>query len=161
MADKIEPYRRSIRPRTIDELFDDMQKSFEDMMTPFFSETGWPTLEHYRAELGRLPTADIEEDEKEYRITADMPGIQKENIDVRLAEDNTVEITGKSAEEKKETKGKYVRHERNQTDFYRRFVLDTDVDADKVEAKVENGVLTLRLPKKAAEAAKVRKVQVK
>ncbi len=161
MADKIEPYRRSLRPRSLDELFDDMQRSFEDMVGPFFTETTWPYLDTQRSELGRLPHADIEETDTGYTVTAEMPGITKENIEVKLSDDNTVEISGKSSSEKKETKGKYIRQERSRTDFYRRFMLEHEVDADKVEAKVENGILTLTLPKKTTEAAKVKKVQVR
>lgn len=161
MTDKIEPYRRMLRPRSIDELFDDMQKSFEDMMVPFFSETGWPYLEYPRGELGKLPHADIEETDAAYVVTAEMPGIQKENIEVKLTDDNTVEISGKSATQKKETKGKLIREERSKTDFFRRFVLEHEVNADSVDAKVENGVLTLTLPKRAVESTKVKKVQIK
>ena len=161
MTDKIEPYRRMMRPRSIDELFDEMQKSFEDMMVPFFSETGWPYLEYSRGELGKIPYADIEETDAAYIVTADMPGIQKENIDVKLTDDNTLEISGKSSTQKKETKGKLIREERSKTDFFRRFVLEHEVKADSVDAKVENGVLTITLPKKTEEVAKVKKVQIK
>ena len=161
MTDKIEPYRMMLRPRSIDELFDDMQKSFEDMMVPFGSETSWPYLEYPRGEPGKIPRADIEETDAAYIVTAEMPGIQKENIDVRLTDDNTVEISGKSSTQKKETKGKLIREERSKTDFFRRFVLEHAVKADSVDAKVENGVLIITLPKKTEEAAKVKKVQIK
>ncbi len=161
MTDKIEPYRRMMRPRSIDELFDEMQKSFADMMVPFVSETGWPYLEYSRGELGKIPHADIEETDAAYIVTAEMPGIQKENIDVKLTDDNTLEISGKSSTQKKETKGKLIREERSKTDFFRRFVLEHEVKADSVDAKVENGVLMITLPKKTEEVAKVKKVQIK
>ena len=138
MADKIEPYKRDMRPRTIDEIFDDMQRSFEDVMRPLFFEREWPSLEHYRAELGRLPYADIRETDTEYVVTAEMPGISKDDIEVKMTDDNTVEISGKSSSEKKVEKGKYLRHERSSTAFYRRFGLSHDVDSDKVDAKIEN-----------------------
>lgn len=161
MADKIEPYRRGRAPRNLDELFDSMQRSFEDMMSPFFVETGWPSLEHFESALGKIPNSDIEETETAYTVTAELPGIAKENIEVKVTDDNVVEITGKTSTEKKETTGKLIRHERSRTDYYRRFALESEVDADKVDAKVENGVLTLNLPKRVPEAAKVKKVAVK
>ncbi len=161
MANKIEPYRKGIRPRTIDELFDDMQRSFEDMMWPFLPASRWPSFGELESVTGRLPHADVEETEKEYRITADMPGIPKENIEVKLSEGNVVEIAGRSSSEKEESKGKYLRQERSSTDFYRRFALESEVDEEKVEARMENGVLTLTLPKKTVEPSKVHKVPVK
>lgn len=161
MADKIEPYRRNLVPRNFDELFDDMQRSFEQMMDPFFVETGRPALDYYRSELGKMPFSDIEETESAYIVTAELPGIPKEHIEVKVTDDNTVEIRGKSSTEKKETKGRVLRQERSKTDFYRRFTLEREVDADKVDAKVENGVLTLNLPKKVPEPSKVKKVAIK
>lgn len=160
MADKIELYRKGRMPRTIDELFDDMQRSFEDMMTPLFGET-WPSLRTGGMSFGKMPFADIEETDSAYTVTAELPGIPRENIEVKVSEDNTVEISGKASTDKKESKGSYVRQERSHTDFYRRFRLESDIDSDKVEAKVENGILSLTLPKKAPESAKIKKVEIK
>lgn len=160
MAEKLDVYRRGITPRTIDELFDDMQRSFEQWMRPFFDSTRVPFF-GFDTDLGRIPSADIEETDKEYIVTAEMPGIPKENIEVKINEDNVLEIRGKSTSERKESKGRYIRHERSASDYYRSIELDTPIDVDKVEARVDNGVLTLRLPKKENESKNVKRIEIK
>jgi len=159
---RMDVYRgRSAVPRTIDEWFDDMQRSFEDWMRPFFGGLALPTTELFGKEGQRIPYADIAETENEYTVTAELPGIPKENIEVKVTDGNTVEITGHKTEEKKESHGQFIRQERSSSDFYRSFVLSEDIDTEKVEAKVENGVLTLRLPKKTPEGKRVKKVEIK
>jgi len=160
MAGRLDVYRRNIRPRAIDEFFDEMQRSFEQWMRPFFDSTRFPFFD-FDTQLGRMPNADIEETDTEYIVTAEMPGIPKENIEVKITDDNVLEIRGKASSEKKETKGRYIRQERSTADYFRSIALDTPVDVDKVDAKVENGVLTLRLPKKTSEEKNARKIEIK
>ncbi len=102
------------------------------------------------------PAIDIDETKDEYLITADMPGIKQEDINIECT-GNQLTI---SAERKYEsTEGrKQERRERFYGTFQRSFTLPTGVDADKIQADYEGGVLTVTVPK--VEQAKSRKIQI-
>jgi len=106
------------------------------------------------------PLVDISEDEKEYLIKAELPGVKKE--DVRLTVENgTLRITGERRFEKeeKDDKKKYHRVERFYGSFVRSFTVPEDADGAKVSATFTDGMLAVHLPK--AEEAKPRTVDVK
>ena len=106
------------------------------------------------------PTVDIEEDDKGYTVLADLPGVKKKDISVSL-ENGVLSITGEKHVEKETGKkgGKKHRMERFHGTFSRRFTLPGEVMEDKVEARYEDGVLSLTIPK--AEEAKPRSVDIK
>lgn len=106
------------------------------------------------------PLVDISEDEKEYLIKAELPGVTKE--DVRLTVENgTLRISGerKFEKEDKDDKKKYHRVERFYGSFVRSFTVPENGDAAKVSATFTDGMLAVHLPK--AEAARPRTVEVK
>jgi HSP20 family molecular chaperone IbpA len=107
----------------------------------------------WRGELsfGKVPTVDIAEKEKEYEL----PGMDEKNIDVKFA-DGVLTIKGEKSEEKEEKKKDYYLSERRFGSFQRSFQVPAGVEADKIEASLKNGVLTVVLPK-SAEAQKARK----
>jgi HSP20 family protein len=93
---------------------------------------------------------DVTENDKAYSVKADMPGVKKEDISVRV-EGNTVQIDAQTASEK-EMRGngdKVLRSERYYGSVSRSFSLGQDVDAARVQAKYADGVLSLELPKAA------------
>ena len=98
---------------------------------------------------------DVSENDKAYVVKADVPGVKKEDINVRI-DGNVVQI---DAEVKRETEtkgegGKVLRSERYYGTVSRTFSLGQDVDEAKADAKYVDGVLTLELPKKASTAAR-------
>ena len=96
---------------------------------------------------------DVTEDDKAYRVTADVPGVKKEDIQVSI-DGNEVAITAEARSEKEEKKGeKVIRSERYYGRQYRSFSLGHEIDQSKAEAKVQDGVLELVLPKKEGTAA--------
>jgi HSP20 family protein len=135
---------------------------------PFWKEFG--TLSH---RLNRLldpreeqndylgswsPTVDIYDTGGEVVIHAELPGMKKEDIDIRV-ENNVLTVRGKK-ERKEEVKEEgYFRSERSFGSFSRSFSLPTTVDVKKIAAEYKEGVLTLSLPK--AEEAKPRQIEVK
>lgn len=102
---------------------------------------------------------DVEEKDKSYTVRADMPGVKKEDINVRI-DGNIVQIDAETKQEKEvKEKGKLLRSERYYGSISRTFSLTQDVDESKAVAKYENGVLNLELPKKETTASKRLTVQ--
>jgi HSP20 family protein len=106
------------------------------------------------------PAVDIVEKDNAYVITAELPGIDEKNIDVKLVND-ALTIKGEKQEEKEEKKKDYYLQERHYGSFERSFTLPPGVDADKIEASFSKGVLTLTLPKKAEAMKPEKKIAVK
>jgi HSP20 family protein len=137
--------------RLLDPTFGD---NFETTLRRFFS----PTV--FEGEAPQLKMRiDVTESDQGYRVKADIPGVKKEDISVRI-DGNVVQIDARTQSEK-ETKGngdKVLRSERYYGTISRTFSLAQDIDDGKVQAKYADGVLSLELPKKAA--ADARKITV-
>ena len=104
------------------------------------------------------PAIDIKEEENKLLVTTDLPGINKEDIEINLKED-MLEISAKTGKEKETEEEGYIRKEREHTHFYRAVRLPSSVKEEGSTAKIENGVLTITLPKiKREEPAK--KIQI-
>jgi len=104
-----------------------------------------------------VPATDIVEEADGVRIALELPGLKSEDVKITL-ENFVLTIRGEKKQVKEE-KGKVYRYERSYGAFERSFSLPNTVDADKVSATFENGVLTVSIPK--AEQAKPREIQVK
>jgi len=105
------------------------------------------------------PIVDIEESDTLYLIRADVPGVDKKDIDIRL-ENGVLSITGEKHTEKETGKGtKRHRTESYSGSFARRFTLPTAVQADKVDATYKDGVLSLMIPK--AEESRPKAIDIK
>jgi len=109
---------------------------------------------------GTMPAVDVAESEKAHEITAELPGMDEKDIEVKVAE-SRLTINGEKLEEKEEKKKDYYLHERHFGSFERSFELPTTVDADKIEANFKKGVLTVTLPKKAEAQKPAKKIDVK
>lgn len=129
----------------IDRAFDDMRAGLLDAfgIAPF----GRP-LRIGGGEGGLLRAArtDVEDTGGAYKIVADVPGIPKEKIEIRVRGTN-VEIRGEHASAAEAPAGRYVHRERRAAGFFRSVELPEPVVAADAKAKVENGVLELELPK--------------
>lgn len=96
------------------------------------------------------PAVDIKEEEDKLVVTTDLPGINKEDVEINLKED-MLEISAKTGKEKETEEEGYIRRERAYTQFYRAVRLPTSVKEEGSTAKMENGVLTITLPKMQLE----------
>ena len=100
------------------------------------------------------PAINVFETEKEYKVELAAPGMTKEDFNIHLSEDNELVITMEKKNEKKEEdkeNKKYLRREFSYSKFQQSLVLPDDVEKDKIEAAVNNGVLTIDLPKRQPE----------
>lgn len=109
---------------------------------------------------GTMPAVDIVEKDKAYEITAELPGMDASNIEVKLS-NGALTIRGEKSEEKEEKKEDYHLSERRYGSFERRFQVPQGVDAEKIDASFKKGVLSLTLPKTAEAKASEKKIAVK
>jgi HSP20 family protein len=106
------------------------------------------------------PAVDIVEKDTAYEVTAELPGLDEKNIEVKLI-NGGLTIKGEKQEEKEEKKKDYYLHERHFGSFERCFRVPDGVDADKIEASFKKGVLTVTLPKKPEALKPEKKITVK
>ena len=105
------------------------------------------------------PAVDVYEDEHTVSLKIEVPGIDEKDLDIRV-ENNTLTVHGERKFEKEEKEENFRRVERQYGSFTRSFTLPTTVDADKVSASSDKGVLKISLPKKAEAKPKQIKVNV-
>ncbi len=101
---------------------------------------------------------DIIDEEDKIKVIADLPGFSKEDIEIYL-EDGDLVIKAERKEEIEEKGKNYIRQERRFGEIYRRITLPEEVDAEKIKAKYNNGVLEIELPKTTKKERKVIKIE--
>ena len=129
--------RRLKRKDNVDDLFNQMENLFTQ-----FQEKGMD----FASELSPNFPVDIAEEEGSYIVTADMPGVEKEEISIN-ADSEGIEISAESSHEIEEENEKYYRKERSKRQFNRRIEFPSTVEADTIEATYEDGVLTVTADK--------------
>ncbi len=107
-----------------------------------------------------LPAVDIVDEKDRVRIKADLPGVNKDDVDIRI-EDGVLSIKGERKEEKEEKDKNFYRKECFYGSFERSVALPAEVDANKAEASYKDGVLEIILPKKEESKPKQIKLKVK
>ena len=127
------PVIRSTRDSWLPDIFND------------FFDNSWMERPTYTA-----PAINVIETEKEYEVELAAPGLDKEDFRVHVDADNNLHIEMETKAETKEGKkhGRFLRREFSYEKFQQTLLLPDDVDAEKIEAKVEKGVLMVTLPKK-------------
>jgi HSP20 family protein len=124
-------------------LFDDMFRGFDDSRL-WGGRGGWPSI-------------DVEETDKEYRVTAELPGLEERDVEV-LLQDGLLTVRG---EKKIETEARNRTYsERYYGRFERQITLDRDVDDSAVTATFKNGILTVRVPKSAQAVERAKRIPI-
>ncbi len=120
------------------------RREFDDLIERFFGDE--PLIS--RGTFGRIftPAVNIAENENEITLTAEIPGMDKNDLDVTLTGD-TLTIKGEKKAEHEEKSDNFHRIERSYGSFTRSFSLPCEVQQDKIDANYKDGVLTLKLPK--------------
>lgn len=106
------------------------------------------------------PAVDLVEKDGHYEITAELPGMDEKNVEVKVA-GGMITIKGEKTEEKKEEKKDYHLSERRYGSFQRSFRVPEGVDADKIEATFSKGILNVTLPKSAEAVKNEKKIEIK
>jgi HSP20 family protein len=107
-----------------------------------------------------LPAVDASEDDKGYKLTVELPGMDEKNVDVSVSGDTLV-IKGEKHQEKEEKDKNYFLSERSYGSFQRSFRLPDSVDRENVAAAFAKGVLTVTLPKSADAQKQQKKIEIK
>ncbi len=133
---------------------DEMNRMFDS----FLADWGrWP----FSAREGvRTPAVDVYETDDAVVVKAEVPGIPKENLEVTV-EEGALTIKGETSSEEEVKEENYYRRERHWGRFERTIPLPEGVEIDAAEAKFENGLLEIRVPKPEAEAKKKTKIEIK
>lgn len=155
--------KREERKLPVRKTFDEFERTMSRMFEDFFPR-GWmrpwrferPLLREFEFEAW-APKVDLIERDDEIVVRAEVPGVEKKDLDVSLTE-NTVTLRGQTGREEKEEKGHYYRCEISRGEFIRTVALPADVDTEKAKAEFKDGVLELTLPK--VEKAKRRTIKL-
>lgn len=151
LPELLRPSRLSAQPfsllrRDIDSLFDDFWRA--NAVPTSDPKTAW------------LPTVNVSDNNECFRVTADLPGMEKKDVTVAIEEDRLV-VSGSRAEEKEEKGRNWYRRERSSGEFRREIQLPCEIDAAKSTAAMQHGVLTVELVKKHDGAQKRRVLEIK
>ena len=138
--------------------FQSLRKEVDDIFNQFTHRFG--TVGRSEFPEFKVPLTDIDETEKAYEISAELPGIAKEDIDITV-ENSTVTIHGEREQTKKSGKAKNRVMESSYGVFERSLSLPFPVDAESVEAEYENGILHLTIPKPAQAETQPQKIAIK
>lgn len=132
------------------------ENTVQDNQTQVQVQGGQPAVPTTREENRYIiPPVDIFETENELTVIVDMPGVDKEDVDIRI-DNNLLTIQGTV---KRQTQGQGLYNEYALLDYFRQFQLSDRIDQGKINAHMKNGVLTIELPK--AERAKPKQIEVK
>lgn len=160
---KQSPLSSALRPlenlrRQVDRLFEDFDRGWH---LPF-TRSGFDIEPFWRRELSftGMPAVDIVEKEDAFEISAELPGMDESNIEVKVS-NGSLTIKGEKKDEREEKKKDYFLAERHYGSFQRSFGLPEGVDADQIEAHFSKGVLTLHLPKKPEARQAEKTIQIK
>lgn len=126
------------------------------LVEPFrMLQPGWP----FAREPVWSPGFEIRETDDAFVFRADMPGLRSEDLEISLI-GNQLQISGKREREEQQEEGRYHTYERAYGSFSRVFALPDSADSDNIRAELQNGVLTLSIPKKPGTAQQRRKIQI-
>lgn len=147
-------------PTTFDSIFESFRRDMEDVL----SVTKWPLMSSGNDLVSdfetRLPLCDMEDLGDRYKISLEAPGIPKEKITIKAGIDY-IDISGEEEKQTKEKGKNYLYNERSFSSLRRRIPTPEEIVPSKVDAKMENGVLHVQVPKKTPTKNVETNVQVK
>jgi HSP20 family protein len=133
-------------------MIQEMEKMFDDLKLGF----GDVPMKSLGA---RLPSIDVRDEDNQYVMEAELPGIRKDEVSVEIGEEAVVIKAEKENNTEEQGKG-YVRRERGYISFYRQIPLPADVDNTEATAKMEDGLLIVTLPKKIEKIGSKKRLEI-
>lgn len=149
MTLSLTPWRRRQSPAPVSTLQQEMNRMFEDFFTsPYsFPIPGGESMQQV------IPAVDVKENDGTFTVSAELPGVSRDDVEISV-HDDILEIKGSKRQETKREDDNLHIVERSYGSFARRVRLPSSVNSDEAKASMDNGVLTLELPKVAPEANK-------
>lgn len=139
-----------------------LHEQIDDLFDQAFRGYGFPSL--FENQLGNReffkPSLDIKESAKAYTINVEMPGVEKQDVDVEVEGDALI-IRGEKRQEDNKDEEQYHYVERSYGSFQRILAIPEDADAGGIDASFKDGVLSVTLPRKKEATASSKKVEVK
>lgn len=129
-----------------------INRAFDDFFSGF-------SIEPFGRFSSFSPSIDVTENEKEVRVSAELPGMDEKDIDISVTK-KALTIKGEKKEEKEDKGEGYYKCERSFGSFHRTIPLESEVDTDKVEASFKKGLLNIVLPKSPESVKETKKVAV-
>ena len=152
--------KNALFPTAFDNIFESFRRDMEEVL--FVPK--WPFLGTGNALVSdletRFPLCDMEDLGDKYEITLETPGIPKEKITINAGTDY-IDISGEQEKKTEEKRKNYLYNERSYSSLRRRISTPEEIVPSKVDAKMENGVLRVEVPKKTPTKSEETKVQVK
>ena len=127
--------------RDMDSLFDSFRTGFDDIFWPFTGTSGLTTYSQRRT-----PPMDVADLGDHYEIRLEMPGIPKDSLDIQVTQ-NGIEIKADCSKTNEEKDKNWLKRECSEMSFYRAIELPENLETEKVEAELKDGVLSIHLPK--------------
>lgn len=139
------------RPRSLDDQFGRLvENMFDEMFSPFIQGG---SLAPWSGENTVSPRLNVTETDKAFEVQAELPGVNKEDVKVAI-DHQRITIEAETKRESEQREGENVLYsERSASKFLRSFMLPVEVDDSSAQARMENGILTVTLPKKEGNGA--------
>jgi HSP20 family protein len=168
MADVPVEVKKAPQAQTaVPEIWGSFRSDMDRLFDRFARGFGLPSLRSmadfeppWRAFGFSAPPIDMSEDDKAYKISAELPGLDAKDVEVSVSGDRLV-LKGEKRQEQEERNKNYYHSERTYGSFQRSFELPVSVDRDKIAADFSKGVLTIVLPKTVAMQKQQKKIEIK
>ena len=134
-----------------------MENMFHDMWQNNFHREKFPDLFSYGS-LTSMPKMDVVDRDKEIIVKAELPGFDKDDLDISIA-NNQLVIKAKTSHEEKEEKGDYLKQEISKSEIYRSVLLPADVEDENIKTSFKKGILKLTIPKQKKSQRRQIKVE--
>ena len=127
-----------------------MPSIFGENLSNDWMDFSFPDVDRklYGKHVDRIMKTDVREKEDAYEVMIDLPGFKKEEVKIELKNGNLTIHAAKTLDKEEKKEGKYIRQERYSGNMSRSFYVGENVKVQDVQAKFENGILTLDIPKK-------------
>lgn len=139
-----------------------LQSQINRVFSDFLSNDNWPMLSSMQGTQRSgfvIPSIEVTESDQNFIVTAELPGLSKDEVDVSI-NDNAITISGEKREERQEEQGNCLVSERAYGSFQRLIPLPESANADNAQAVFKNGVLCIEIPKREESVSRSRKLEV-
>ena len=143
-----------------DNYFNKLWKKIDDYFWKPYSSGKPFSLKIREDPFFRMPSTNFKENETSYLISAELPGLDKGDIEITIKK-GALEIKGKLNEKTKEQKGDTIRKEYRSSSYYRSFSLPKNVNENEIDAKMENGILKIKIPKTKQNKSEKKRIELK